>query len=301
MSNQYLGSYLLNYDLISRDTLNQLLQDQRKTHIMLGVLAINNGLMTAKQITEINALQKQVDKRFGELAIEKGYLQPADVDLLLSQQKSTSVELVQLLLDCNVYTLEKLEEIMTGYRAYTSTFSVSDHSEMDESILYISKLLTLQCAEKNLSYGPHFSEYAALMLKSLIRFIDHSISIDGTQSAVISTSTHSVLQEIVGDFSMKSYLSMDEATYLKFASKYGQMTINTLGELADAAVTEFLNQINGLYTIQVSNQGQSIHLKPPKTVDQGQLNDPLNYLTLTFITEFGHVNLLIKSHIPQKS
>lgn len=294
MSNHYLGSYLLNHNLVHRDVLNQLLQDQRKTHIMLGVLALNNGLMTAQQINEINALQKQVDKKFGELAVDKGYLTYRDVDHLLSQQKSSTVELSQLLLDSHIFTLEELEGIMSDYRQFISDGSITETSDNEDAMKYIFRIIHGQIKEKMLEPASHYIDYGKLMFKSFIRFIDHSVYLGAEDQIALEEPICIALQEMQGSFQCKSYLAMDEATYLKLATQYGKMSITAPGELADASVTEFLNQVNGHYTIQMSDVGLKLSLNPPMTLALSDMAPLSKSLILPFMTTYGKVYTAIQ-------
>ena len=85
---QFFGAFLLNNKLVSPDTLAQAIDDKKNTRMRLGVLAINAGLMTADQVEHVNVAQQSVDKRFGDLCVDLGYLTKADVDRLLSTHPS---------------------------------------------------------------------------------------------------------------------------------------------------------------------------------------------------------------------
>ena len=50
MFTQFFGNYLLNQNLVSPEHLAEALQQQSKTRMKLGVLAINEGLLSAEQV-----------------------------------------------------------------------------------------------------------------------------------------------------------------------------------------------------------------------------------------------------------
>ena len=67
----YFGDYLLKKNKISHSQLEEVLNCQQSTRAKLGLIAVAENLLTAKQADEINELQKQKDRRFGDIAIEK--------------------------------------------------------------------------------------------------------------------------------------------------------------------------------------------------------------------------------------
>ncbi len=54
--------------------------------VKLGLIAIAEKLMTSEQTEELNTLQRQTDRRFGDLAIEKGYLTEQQLERLLENR-----------------------------------------------------------------------------------------------------------------------------------------------------------------------------------------------------------------------
>ena len=54
--------------------------------VKLGMIAVREGFMTAEQADEVNALQASTDCRFGDLAVEKGYITPAELNSILRIQ-----------------------------------------------------------------------------------------------------------------------------------------------------------------------------------------------------------------------
>ena len=73
MFTQFFGSYLLNKKIVSAANLRVALEKKDTTRVKLGVLAINAGYMTAKQVDAIHKKQATVDKRIGDIAVDMGY------------------------------------------------------------------------------------------------------------------------------------------------------------------------------------------------------------------------------------
>lgn len=74
MFTQFFGSFLLNRKIVSPANLRVALEKKDTTRVKLGVLAINAGYMTAKQVDAVHKKQATVDKRIGDIAVDMGYL-----------------------------------------------------------------------------------------------------------------------------------------------------------------------------------------------------------------------------------
>ncbi len=74
MYTQFFGTYLLSKNYVNTEQLFDAMQKLSSQHMKLGTLAIHAGLMTASEVDSIVVEQTHQDKRFGELAIEMGYL-----------------------------------------------------------------------------------------------------------------------------------------------------------------------------------------------------------------------------------
>ena len=80
------GNYLKEKNLLDDKQIDALMKYRRENRVKLGMLAVEQGLMTAEQAEEVNRLQAMQDKRFGEIAIEKGYLTAVDMEQLIAKQ-----------------------------------------------------------------------------------------------------------------------------------------------------------------------------------------------------------------------
>jgi len=118
MFTQFFGQFLLNNDLISAGELNIVFQSIKSTRLRLGMIAIDKGFLTPSQVVVINGLQKKHDKRFGEIAVEFGYLteENLDCDKILPINKSSICEASLIIASSRPYCL------MTSYIDRTSDF-----------------------------------------------------------------------------------------------------------------------------------------------------------------------------------
>lgn len=75
--------------------------------------------MTAGQVENVHHLQRIKDKRFGELAVEEGYLTYAQLEDLLENQHCRHLGLSQVIVDKGYLSLAELEEVLVKYKGDT--------------------------------------------------------------------------------------------------------------------------------------------------------------------------------------
>ena len=71
---QLFGKYLVEHKEVTKEQWQEVMAKRFAVRARLGVLAVEEGLLSTKQANELNRLQLKQDKKFGDLAIEKGYL-----------------------------------------------------------------------------------------------------------------------------------------------------------------------------------------------------------------------------------
>ena len=104
-----------------------------------------------------------------------------------------------------------------------------------------------------------------------------------------------VKQEVLGDYSIASYLSMDEATAIEFASRYVGEPFAAFDEYVQASLEDFLNLHNGLFIVNLSNEfSMELELSAPERIE-----DPLIVFENTtyyfpILYSFGTVNFIFE-------
>ena len=69
-----LGNHLVQSGKLSAEQLTAVISKMDEVRVKLGLLAVAEGMMTIEQADEVNRFQATMDKRFGDIAVEKGYL-----------------------------------------------------------------------------------------------------------------------------------------------------------------------------------------------------------------------------------
>ena len=116
MFSQFFGQYLLDNQKITAEQFSSCMKYIKDNRVKLGLIAENEGLLTRNQANELNYLQMQTDKRFGDLAVEKGYLTEADVNYLLGRQGNPYLIFIQGLEENGIMSREEIETALDAFQ-----------------------------------------------------------------------------------------------------------------------------------------------------------------------------------------
>lgn len=290
MFTQLFGSYLLNKNLITAEQLKYSLDYQKNVHLKLGVLAVNSGFMTAENVNKVHSMQSRVDKKFGELAIELGFLDEEKLNILLNTQKSDYLLLGQALIEKEYMTLEQFGEALNNYKKdYSLTdekFNLLQNENIDEIIdTFYNFDSSPECST--------YKNYISLFIRNIIRFIDadfRPLEITPINDYKLQWG---VSQEIIGETKLNTYIAADEESFINFAGRYAKDNYSNNDEYVQAAVGEFLNLVNGLYLVNMSNNDVELELNPQNVLSEANLTDLSEAFCIPIDFSFGRINIII--------
>lgn len=290
MFTQLFGSYLLNKKLITPDQLKDALDYQKTVHIKLGVMAVNSGFMNSEAVNKVHKMQAKVDKKFGELAIEMGFLDEEKLEILLTTQKSDYLLLGQSLIEKEYITLEQFDEALNSYKKENSLtdekFNLLQNENIDE---IINTLYTFNSSPNSDTY----KNYLSLLLRNIVRFIDH----DFGPLDIVPIDRYNlqlgVSQKITGEANFTTYITADEETFIDFAGKFAKESYTTNDEYVQASVGEFLNLVNGIYLVNMSNDDIELELTPQTVISNTTLSDLSEAFCIPIVFSFGIVYVII--------
>ena len=288
MFTQYFGQYLLNKGYLTPEKLHDGLENQNDTRLKLGVLAVNAGYMSADDADKINETQKRLDKRFGELSVEMGYLKEDQVEELLSSQKFEHLILGQSLVDKGYMTLKEFEKAINEYK--------KDYSISDKEFEYIQKddvdeIVNIFVKFEGSKNEKALKDYLSLFTRNLIRFIDTGAIIRDVIKLEKYECKWTARQNIKGTINLSTFIEAEENSFVKFASKYADEELNTVDEMAEASVGEFLNLHNGIFLVNMSNEGIELEMTPQEVSSNMMI---YNVYKVSIELSFGEINILIK-------
>ncbi len=298
MYTQFFGNYLLSNNYVTQEQLFAAMKKQASEHMKLGTRAIHAGLMTADEVDKVVLAQTQQDKKFGELAIELGYLSNEEVIDLLKTLTPKFLLLGQILVDEGIISNADLVNIITDYRSKNELFELDitqdDHDTVDR--MFDNFFLMSETP-----ISPLGRMYFELLFNNFIRFIGEDFTPLDAHTCTQFPIDCCASQVVLGDYSIRSYISMDESTAISFASRYAKEEFVQFDEYVRAAMQDFLNLHNGLYIVNVSNEvALELTISAPEEIIVPVLNLSNNAFHLPLLTSFGTVNLIfeiIKSNI----
>lgn len=261
MVSSIVGNYLVSKGVISIEQFKDLLAEQRKVRVKLGLIAVAEGLMTQEEADKVNKLQTTMDKRFGDIAIEKKYLTQGQVEALLKKQGNAYLAFAQALENQQLMTVEQLEQYMVDFK-HDNQFTSSNIEDIKSDD--IDRILPLYMPIE----GGEYLEVAGTALRTLMRCVDAEVYPDKAYITSRCEADNVAIQFVEGDPSVTCGMAGKGQALWPVASIFGQEAFTEVNEDALDAVGELLNCINGLYASAVSHRGVSLELYPPEFCNQ---------------------------------
>ncbi len=263
MVSSIVGNYLMEKGLLTGEQFRDILNEQQKVRVKLGLIAVAEGLMTQEEADRVNQLQAVMDRRFGDIAVEKGYLTEGQVNSLLKKQGNAYLAFAQAMENQQLMTIEQLEQILLDYRC-ENNFTASDMDALKSDD--VDSILPLFLpVDSEAYYG-----IAGTAVRTLMRLVDTGLYPDKAYIMQKTEDENGALQKVEGEKGFVSALG-GKGNALQFtASVFGQEKFASVDEDALDAIGELLNCINGLY-VSECKYGSSLELMPPsfKTGIQG--------------------------------
>ncbi len=294
MYTQFFGNYLLSKGYITKEQLFAAMKKKSNKHVKLGTLAIHSGLMTASEVDNVIIEQTHQDKKFGELTIEMGYLTNEQVKNLLNVQSPDFLLLGQILLDDGVINNSTLENVITDYRSENEMMDLDMTIENKESVerLFDNFFVISETPVTRLG-----KMYMELLFNNLIRFVGEDFSPLSSDQCKEFPTDCCVCQDVLGEYSISTYISMDHDTAIKFASRYVNDSFTEYDEYVQASLEDFLNLNNGLFIVNCSNDyGRELSISAPRHVDDGLLTFKDKAYHFQILYTFGTLHFIVEVH-----
>ena len=279
---QFFGNYLLSKRAVSSEQLIKAIEEQHTKHTKIGTLAVHMNYMNASQVNSILIRQTHENKRFGELAIEEGYLTKEQVDILLHKQMPIYLQIGQGLVDTLITSYQEENELSQLDTAYEQQENLQS---LIQNLLLIS-----------VTNIPNFLlQYLTLLFNNLIRFIGEDFTPLNPMMCSEYVADHCSAQIINGEFSLTSYLDLDEESAIAFASRYVQEDFQNYDEYVQASIEDFLNLHNGLFNVNISNEKSiELELEPPVSLENTYISSSSKMILMPIIYPFGTLNFFFK-------
>jgi CheY-specific phosphatase CheX len=282
----YFGNYLMRKGVISQSQFDEIMLQQQKSCAKLGLIAVAEKLLTVKQADEINEIQRRMDKRFGDIAIEKGYLLPEEVTYLLNLQGNSYLKFVQTCSDHNILSVKELEDQLEAYRI--------DHEFTKMDILAfksgdLDRILSTYVTIDN----PFAYELISLAVRNMIRLVNNKLILNKVTKTQEYSFGSLAFQQMVGDQDIFVGLACKDRELLAVANSFAKEEFAEMDDDSFDSVCEFINCTNGLYASKLSFDDISIDMTPPLSYSNQTAKAKDNFYIVPMLIEDKQVDLLV--------
>lgn len=282
----YFGKYLVEMNKISQTQFEDAIMQQQKTRVKLGLIAVAEKLLTTKQAEEINDIQKKLDRRFGDIAIEKGYLLNEEVTHLLNMQGNPYLQFVQVLTENNILTIQEIESNLEDYKK-ANGFTDSDIDSLKSGD--IDRIIPIFVNTSDAISG----ECIRVILRSIVRFISNNISLHKAYTVKEHSFETLATQRMVGDHKLMIGLAGHANSLLAVSNPFAKEDFSTIDEDAFDAVCEFINCANGLFASKLSQEEIHIDMTPPEFYTDKKLSAEKNIIVVPIMINGQQVDLIV--------
>ena len=253
----YFGNYLVEKNKISQSQFQLIMNKLEKTRAKMGITAISEKLLTTKQAEEINHIQRKTDQRFGDIAIEKGYLLAEEVTYLLNLQGNPYLQFVQVCTENDILTLHEIEDCLESYKNdYQLSASDLDAIKSGDIDRIIPVFVDIN--------DPLSDDSIGLAIRNLVRFINNNIILRKSNSVHSYTFDTLAFQTMIGDHELFFGIAGRQKSLLPIANPFAREQFTEMNEDAFDSVCEFINCTNGLFASKLSHMDIHIDMTPPQ-------------------------------------
>ncbi len=253
-----LGNYLVDTGKITKEQLREVIDGAGKVRVKLGLIAVAEGYMTAAEAEEVNRLQAVMDKRFGDIAVENGYLTDEQVGIILKKQGDEYMVFLQTLVDMNIMGMADAEKILSDY---CKAKGLSDAQGEDIKSGDIDRILPVYLPQEAANY----KEIIGVALRTIIRCVDREVCIDQGSIESSVNGKNGSFQTVEAEDGSTTCVGLIEVDggFLTSASLFAGEEFTQLDEDALDSCAELLNCINGIYASAKSKEDIELELLPP--------------------------------------
>lgn len=264
MFDQIFGNYLVKTGRITKEQLSDVIESESKVRVKLGLIAVAEKLMTTEQADEVNNLQAIRDRRFGDIAVEKGYLTEAQVGSLLKKQGNIYMIFVQNLIDKGLMTLEQVDEALKIYQDQQGF----THSDMDDLVSGdVDRTVRLFLPSNTELCDKH----CGIAIRTFLRIINSGAYVSKAYLTDTLKIDNFAMQQLTGDHNIYAGFAGIGNSLLTIANPFADEEFETVDLDALDTVGEFTNCINGLFASELGNEGVDMDMLPPAFYEKAKI------------------------------
>jgi len=252
----YFGKYLQDIGALTEDQYYEMIETSRTARVKMGLLAVSEGFMTSKEAEEVNRIQSMKDARFGDIAVDKGYLTEDQVMQLLKKQGDSYLLCVQTLVEKYDFTLEEIQKHINHFKK-SERYTALDMDSLKSSD--VDKIIQIYLREP--SVPAVIKDYMALMARNIVRFIDNKVRFEKVERINTYTSKYISSQCFTGDYEL--FIGLCGNGNKEFGEAFAKEEFEDIDLDCLDSVAEFINVCNGIYASKLSQEEIQIDMLPP--------------------------------------
>lgn len=257
MFDRIFASYLVATGKLTDKNLGEIYSSQEQKRVRLGVIAVSEKLMSIEQVEEINQLQAIYDKRFGDIAIEKGYLTEEQVSRLLVLQGNAFLAFMQAVTDSGVMTIDDFNTALDEYQKENG-FTLSNMEDLkscdNDRIIPIFVFNQPEMVQK----------LCGIMVRTIARLVDYHVYIKKPTVTDSVAFPAICVQELRGEHRIVTSLSGElDGSMIETAIGFAGSENVVCEEDCLDALCELINCVNGLLATEMSNRDVDIDMEAP--------------------------------------
>lgn len=268
MLTQFFGNYLLEKHVVDSKQLLEALRYKHNNYETLDAIALSSGYMTKEESEDVHNMQTQMDGDFVELAFHMGYLTEEQAKELAEIVHYGYLLLGNAIIELGYCTQEDMARIVADYefdfQLSFSSFLNFDKEKIDDMVMTFYHIPDTQ------EFNPQ-REYITLLVKNILRFIGDDFRFSPALTTLPNIpDMREVRQNILGSFHISTYIIGYKDFMDSFASRYAceSLTEKEEEEYVTAALEDFLNLNNGIFTVNMSNDyNEELELSAPEFLD----------------------------------
>ncbi len=278
MFSQLFLDFLHVQGFLTEQQVRDVTERKKVVKVPIGVLIVDAGLMTPRQVEAVLRIQATHDLRFGEIAIKEGYISAEQFAQVLKTQPKEHVYLSQVLTEWGLMDFDAvLEQIVAFQTAYSL-----DDGQMARLIDNDVEEFVVSIARVGEDY-PLFKEFAVQFLKVVTRFVDRNVLLRPAYQARELKYKYLAHQSCSGPSAMYCCFEPDPEGMLTFARLYSKQPVMDIDELARDSICEFLNCVDGLFVTHLSDEGiAEYEIEPPVFIEDGVVSAEKPFCVLPF-------------------
>lgn len=262
MLNRLFGNYLVSKKCITQEQLDSILPVSKESKASVEVIAVILKYMSPVQVQNLLAKIDKNTTRFGEAAVDAGFISDERLDKILTYQGNAFMRFIQLLYVQNYVSLEAVSQLLDDFKIENQY----NAGQMEALVTNdLEQLINIFVPINNVN----LKELTLTLVQTIIKLIDSDMYLEKAYVASSIQLDRYAVQTIEGDINIRLYISGAMNELLGIANYFTSDTYSVVDEDALDNVGEFINCVSGLFATNLSYDDISIDMKSPEYAMEG--------------------------------